>query len=110
MKGWGIVHEDAALPITAVTIHRYHVNLTDQTVRFESVPAEDLEDALGGIARATKLLIDVEVDDPYAPSAPLVMNLGLLSDTRVMTGLRTFFHGYSPLKVSDGGSPGLIMR
>ncbi len=96
------------LPVTAVMIRRYHVNLTDQTVRFETVPAEDLEDALGGIARATKLLIDVEVDDPYAPSAPLVMNLGLLSGTRVMTGLRTFFHGYSPLKVSDSGAPGLM--
>lgn len=108
MKGWGIVHEDPALPVTSVMIRRFHVNLTDQTVRFESVPAEDLEDALGGIARATKLLTDVEVDDPYAPSAPLVMNLGLLSGTRVMTGLRTFFHGYSPLKVSDSGAPGLM--
>ena len=36
------------------------------------------------------------------------MNLGLLSGTRVMTGLRTFFHGYSPLKVSDSGAAGLM--
>jgi aldehyde:ferredoxin oxidoreductase len=102
------VPESDLLPVTSVVINRYYVDLTDETVRFESVQAEDLEDALGGIARATKLLDDVDVDDPYAPSAPLVMNLGLLSGTRVMTGLRTFFHGYSPLKVSDSGAAGLM--
>ncbi len=96
------------LPPTAIVVNRYHVDLTDQAVRFEAVQSEDLEDALGGIARATKLLSRVDVEDPYAPSSPLVMNLGLLSGTRVMTGLRTFFHGYSPLKVSDSGSPGLM--
>jgi aldehyde:ferredoxin oxidoreductase len=36
------------------------------------------------------------------------MNLGLLSGTRVMTGLRTFLHGYSPLKGSVSGAPGLM--
>ena len=100
--------QDAVLPATSVVIHRYHVDLTNETVRYEGVPSEDLEDALGGIARATKLLAGIDVDDPYAPSAPLIMNLGLLSGTRVMTGLRTFFHGYSPLKVSDSGAPGLM--
>ncbi len=96
------------LPPTAIVVNRYHVDLTTRAVRFEPVQSEDLEDALGGIARATKLLAGVAVDDPYAPSSPLVMNLGLLSGTSVMTGLRTFFHGYSPLKVSDSGSPGLM--
>lgn len=89
-------------------VHRYRVDLTTETVRYEATPSEDLEDALGGIARATKLLADIDVDDPHAPSTPLVMNLGLLSGTRVMTGLRTFFHGYSPLKVADNGAPGLM--
>ncbi len=95
-------------PVTSTVIHRYHVDLSDRSVRHEIVHAEDLEDALGGVARATKLLGDVEVDDPYDASAPLVMNLGLLSGTRVMTGLRTFFHGYSPLKAADNGAPGLM--
>lgn len=94
--------------MTATVTRRYFVDLTDETVRFEIVPSEDLADALGGVARATKLLGDVAVDDPYEPSAPLVMNLGMLSGTRVMTGLRTFFHGYSPLKVADNGAPGLM--
>jgi aldehyde:ferredoxin oxidoreductase len=93
---------------TEFEVSRFHVDLTDQTVRHEVVRCEDLEDALGGIARATKLLANVQVDDPYDPVAPLVMNLGLLSGTRVMTGLRTFFHGYSPLKQSVDGQPGLM--
>ena len=95
-------------PPTDFSVNRYHVDLTAETVRFEKVRCEDLEDALGGIARATKLLADVVVDDPYDPAAPIVMNLGLLSGTRVMTGLRTYFHGYSPLKMSRSGKPGLM--
>lgn len=93
---------------TDFSFNRYYVDLTTEQVRFERVSCEDLEDALGGIARATKLLGDLEVTDPYAPDSPLVMNLGLLSGTRVMTGLRTFFHGYSPLKASKSGKPGLM--
>ncbi len=103
-----MVQAPTLLPPAAFVVNRHHVDLATKEVRFESVQSEDLEDALGGIARATKLLADVDVDDPYAPSSPLVMNLGLLSGTRVMTGLRTFFHGYSPLKVSDSGVPGLM--
>ncbi len=95
-------------PATDFAFNRYHVDLSTGEVRHERLQCEDLEDALGGIARATKLLDDVRVDDPYAPDVPLVMNLGLLSGTRVMTGLRTFFHGYSPLKGSLGGAPGLM--
>ena len=89
-------------------MNRYHVDLTTRNVRHEVVPCEDFEDALGGIARATKLLADWQVDDAYDAAAPLVMNLGLLSGTRVMTGLRTFFHGYSPLKQAVNGKPGLM--
>ena len=98
----------ALRPATDFTVNRYYVDLSARAVRFEQVPCEDLEDALGGIARATKLLDHRDVADPYAADAPLVMNLGLLSGTRVMTGLRTFFHGYSPLKKSLSGRPGLM--
>jgi aldehyde:ferredoxin oxidoreductase len=93
---------------TDFEVNRYLVDLTTQTVQFERVVCSDFEDILGGVARATKLLDDVVVDDPYDPSAPLLMNLGLLSGTRVMTGLRTFFHGYSPLKTSLSGAAGLM--
>ncbi len=95
-------------PAEAFSFNRYRVDLGSQRVHFERVVCEDLEDALGGIARGTKLLAGVDVSDPYAASAPLVMNLGLLSGTNVMTGLRTFFHGYSPLKTSQMGKAGLM--
>ena len=90
------------------TVERYHVDLAAATVRRETVPCADLEDALGGIARAFKILDAAYVDDPFDPAATLVMNLGLLTGTRVMTGLRTYFSGYSPLKSSRSGSPGLM--
>jgi len=95
-------------PADAFSLRRYRVDLAMQEVRFERVRCEDLEDALGGIAGATKRLAGAQVSDPYAATAPLMMNLGLLSGTTVMTGLRTFFHGYSPLKVSKTGTPGLM--
>ncbi|MDH5372810.1 MAG: aldehyde:ferredoxin oxidoreductase, partial [Acidimicrobiia bacterium] len=98
----------ALRPATDFTVNRYHVDLSTRTVRFEVVACEDLEDALGGIARATKLLGNLNITDPYAIDAPLIMNLGVLSGTRVMTGLRTYFHGYSPLKKALAGNPGLM--
>ena len=100
--------EAALRPATDFEFNRYQVDLTASEVRHERIRCADLEDTLGGIARATKLLAGVDVSDPYDPAAPLVMNLGLLSGTRVMTGLRTFFHGYSPLKQAANGRPGLM--
>ena len=90
--------------ITDFTFHRYHIDLTTQSVRVEDVQCQDLEDVLGGIARAFKSLMDLGVEDAYAPEATLIMNLGILSGTDVMTGLRTFFNGYSPLKSSVAAS------
>jgi len=89
-------------------VNQYRVDLSACEVHFDRIPCKDLEDVLGGIARATKLLGEVAVGDPYHESAPLVMNLGVLSGTRVMTAMRAFFHGYSPLKTSRSGNPGLM--
>jgi aldehyde:ferredoxin oxidoreductase len=91
---------------TEFTFDRYHVDLTAGTSRRQHRACEDLEDALGGIARSYKLLAGTRVSDPYDPAAPLVMNIGLLTGTRVMTGLRTYLTGYSPLKASLSGAPG----
>lgn len=99
---------DVLRPATDFEIARYHVDLSAGSVRYESARCEDLEDALGGAARAVKYLDGTMVDDPFAPESPIVMNLGLLTGTRVMTGLRTFFTGYSPLKSSRSGGPGLM--
>jgi aldehyde:ferredoxin oxidoreductase len=88
-----------------ISFSRFHVDLATSKVRREEVRCADLEDALGGIARGFKLLEDHHVQDAYAPEATLVLNLGLLSGTEFMTGLRTFFHAYSPLKTSRAGAP-----
>ncbi|MCK6459157.1 MAG: aldehyde:ferredoxin oxidoreductase [Planctomycetes bacterium] len=87
---------------------RHHVDLTTGETRREEVRPQDLEDALGGIGRATKLLLGRRVKDPFSPEAPLILNLGALTGTGFMTGLRTFFHGFSPLKVSNAGLPGAM--
>ena len=86
-------------------VARWHVDLGTGAARLERVPCEDLEDVLGGAARAFKVLADRRVDDAYDPAATLVLNLGILSGTAFMTGLRTFFHAYSPLKCSKAGRP-----
>lgn len=97
--------ETAVRAPTDLRVSRYHVDLTTGTARWEPAPCADLDDALGGIARAYKLLERVPVDDAYDPRATLILNLGLLSGTQFMTGLRTFFHAYSPLKTSNAGKP-----
>lgn len=98
---------DSASPkeVKDFTFRRFHVDLSKGDVETEEVRCADLEDLLGGIARAFKLLEGRPVEDPYTPEATLVMNLGILSGTEFMTGLRTFFHGYSPLKRSKAGAP-----
>jgi len=87
------------------SIRRYTVDLTRGSSDRQRLECEDLEDALGGIARGFKILEGLAVRDAYLPEATLVMNLGCLSGTPVMTGLRTFFQAYSPLKRSGSGLP-----
>ncbi|MEE9276696.1 MAG: aldehyde ferredoxin oxidoreductase C-terminal domain-containing protein [bacterium] len=81
------------------------VDLSAGTISLEEKSCADLEDFLGGIGRIFKVLSRHDVSDPYAPSAPLVMELGCFSGTNFMTGLRTFFGGYSPLKSTRKGAP-----
>ncbi len=89
-------------------ISRFHVDLNSGSVRHERVRCTDAEDVLGGAARAFKLLAAHPVADAYASDALFILNLGLLSGSQLMTGLRTFFHAYSPLKVGAAGKPGAM--
>ncbi|MBW3539155.1 MAG: aldehyde:ferredoxin oxidoreductase [Planctomycetes bacterium] len=86
-------------------IQQFRVDLTTGATSRHVVRCEDYEDAFGGIARGFKLLEDHPVDDAYDPAALLILNLGILSGTEFMTGLRTYFHAYSPLKSSKAGKP-----
>jgi len=88
-----------------VLYRRCTINLLTGAIRIEEVPCANLEDVLGGFGRSFQFLAQREVTKAYNPANPLVVNTGLLTGTDVMTGLRTYFSAYSPLKASDKGLP-----
>ena len=88
-----------------VLYRRCSINLLTGAVRIEEVPCANLEDVLGGFGRSFQFLARREVQEAYHPANPLVVNTGLLTGTDVMTGLRTYFSAYSPLKASNKGLP-----
>ncbi len=81
------------------------MNLDTGAIGTCDIPCQDLEDCMGGIARGFRFLEGCPVDDAYAPESQLLMTLGVLSGTQFMTGLRTYFLAYSPLKRSGSGLP-----
>ena len=94
---WTTVTSDIK-QITDYQFRRVTIDLGRGDIRQDTLPCQDMEDFLGGIGRSFKLLGDYEVTDAFAPASPLLMNLGIFSGTEMMTGLRTFFSAYSPLK------------
>ncbi len=87
---------------------RCTIDLAAETVRTDEVPCRNLEDVLGGFGRSFQMLMTRDVTDALAPDNPLIINTGLLTGTNIMTGLRTYFSAYSPLKHSDKGLPAAI--
>ncbi|MBI2132290.1 MAG: aldehyde:ferredoxin oxidoreductase, partial [Candidatus Tectomicrobia bacterium] len=78
-------------PKKAPTDYKYRsatVDLASGKITVEEKPVRDMEDFLGGIGRVFKALSRYDVPDPYAPSAPLVLELGCFTGGLVMTGLR----------------------
>jgi aldehyde:ferredoxin oxidoreductase len=71
---------------------------TGRMVELGARPVEDHMDFLGGIGRSFKIMSEYDVTDPFAPASPLAINIGCLTGTAYMTGLRTFFTAFSPLK------------
>ena len=92
----------------SVLYQRCTVDLAAGFTTFDDVPCQNLEDVLGGFGRSFQLLGARDVTDAYAPDNPLIVNTGLLTGSNVMTGLRTYFSAYSPLKVSNRGLPGAM--
>ena len=78
---------------------------TGQLVELKKKPVVDDMDFLGGIGRSFKIVADYDVTDPFAADSPLVINVGCLTGTAYMTGLRTFFTAYSPLKRTLKNAP-----
>ncbi len=89
----------------SVLYRRCTVDLQSGTQRMEEVPCRNLEDVLGGFGRSFQLLAERRIVDAYSPENPLIVNTGLLTGSGAMTGLRTYFSGYSPIKGSNQGLP-----
>ncbi len=92
----------------AVLYSRCTIDLPSRDVRLEDVPCRNLEEVLGGVGRSLQFLAKRTVTNAYTPENPLIVNTGILTGSSVMTGLRTYFSSYSPLKVSGKGLPGAM--
>lgn len=90
----------------AVSYSRCTIDLSSRDVRIAEVPCRNLEEALGGVGRSFQFLAERTVTNAYTPDNPLIVNTGIFTGSNVMTGLRTYFSAYSPLKVSNKGLPG----
>ena len=92
----------------SVVYARCTVDLTAGVIAFTDIPCRNLEDVLGGFGRSFQILATRDITDAFSPANPLVVNTGALTGTSVMTGLRTYFSAYSPLKKSNKGLPAAI--
>lgn len=99
-----LTRNPAAEP-ASVLYRRCTVDLQGGAMTMEDVPCRNLEDVLGGFGRSFQLLAERRITDAYCPGNPLIVNTGLLTGSSAMTGLRTYFSGYSPLKASNQGLP-----
>ena len=91
--------------ITDYLLTRADYNLSQQSLNLKQSQVQDEMDFLGGIGRSFKIMSEYQVEDPFAPESPLVVNIGCLTGTAYMTGLRTYFTAYSPLKRTIQGAP-----
>ena len=91
-----------------ILYRRCTIDLQTQAVSHEEVPCRNLEDVLGGFGRSFQILAERTITRAYCPENPLILNTGLLTGSNVMTGMRSYFSGYSPLKKSGQGLPGAM--
>jgi aldehyde:ferredoxin oxidoreductase len=96
---------DPAANPSAISYKRCSVDLRSGDMSFADVPCRNLEDVLGGFGRSFQDLAKRQIEKAYCDENPLIVNTGLLTGTSVMTGLRTYFSGYSPIKGSKAGLP-----
>jgi aldehyde:ferredoxin oxidoreductase len=89
----------------SVLYTRCTVDLAKASAEFEEVPCANLEDVLGGFGRSFQMLAELDIRDAFADENPLIVNTGVLTGSDVMTGLRSYFSSYSPIKASNEGLP-----
>lgn len=99
---------DPASAPSSVLYKRCTVDLKTGDMEIDEVPCRNLEDVLGGFGRSFQLLAERNIKDAYCENNPLIVNTGLLTGSTAMTGMRTYFSGYSPIKGSKKGLPSAI--
>ena len=93
---------------TAVLCSRCTIDLSSRDILIKDVPCRNLEEVLGGFGRSFQILGERTIGNAYTPENPLIINTGILTGSNVMTGLRSYFSAYSPLKKSNKGLPGAM--
>ena len=88
-----------------ILYRRATVNLKNGEIKVEDIPCRNMEDVLGGFGRSFQDLAERNVKAAFSENNPLIVNTGLLTGSSVITGMRTYFSGYSPIKVSNKGLP-----
>lgn len=87
----------------SVLYTRCTVDLKSGKMILEDVPCRNLEDVLGGFGRSFQILAERKISKAYCDENPLIVNTGLLTGSSAMTGMRSYFSGYSPIKESKKG-------
>jgi len=96
---------DPAAEPSNVLYKRCVFDLRTGEQRMEEIPCRNLEDVLGGFGRSFQDLAERKIENAYCDENPLIVNTGLLTGSSAMTGMRTYFSGYSPIKGSKAGLP-----
>jgi len=100
-----ILTTDPVTEADKVLYQRCTLDLATGEQRLQDLPCRNLEDVLGGFGRSFQDLALRKIKTAYCDENPLIVNTGLLTGSSVMTGMRTYFSGYSPLKGSKRGLP-----
>ncbi|MEA3544668.1 MAG: aldehyde ferredoxin oxidoreductase C-terminal domain-containing protein [Thermodesulfobacteriota bacterium] len=88
-----------------ISYRRCTIDLATGTQQLEDIPCRNLEEVLGGFGRSFQMLAERNIKTAYSTNNPLIINTGLLTGSSAMTGLRTYFSSYSPIKGSKAGYP-----
>ena len=99
---------DPSAEPSGILYKRCIIDLRTGRQQIEDVPCRNLEDVLGGFGRSFQDLAERKIENAYCDENPLIVNTGLLTGSSAMTGMRTYFSGYSPIKGSKVGLPAAI--
>ena len=100
--------KNTGVDVKSISYQQCLVDLNRADIQTKTITCKNMEDVLGGFGRSYQILAKRQVNEAYSEDNPLIVSTGLLTGTSIMTGLRTYFSSYSPLKVSNKGLPGAM--